>query len=314
MTNAPDRPVSYRDVVAAAERLRPHLLPTPVLRAPELDVATGAEVFLKAELFQVTGAYKARGALHAMLLLSDDERSRGVVAHSSGNHGIALAWAAAKAGVTCTVVVPENTNRLKLDALRKHGARVVLCEAGKREEVGRIQQERTGAVFIHPYEHPAVIAGHGTAALELFTDIPDLDMVITPIGGGSLLSSTATVAAELAPRVRCIGAEPSAADDSHRSLLTGRRQPAVQNPVTIADAVLGGIGARSFETLTRLGAEVHTVTDPEILEAARFFVERAKLVVEPSAATPLALLRKLDVAGLRVALVVSGGNTDLSWL
>lgn len=310
----PARPVTFADITAAVERLRPYLEPTPVLGASELDEATGASVFLKAELFQKTGAYKARGALNAMLRLDGAERARGVVAHSSGNHGIALAWAASRAGVYCTVVVPENTNRLKLRALHEHGAHVVLCAVGMREEVGRIEHERTGGVFIHPYEHPDVIAGHGSAAYELFSEVPDLDLVITPIGGGSLLASTAIVAAELAPSAHCIGAEPAAADDSHRSLVTGVRQPAVPNPVTVADALLGGIGERSFEVLTRLGAEVLTVTDPEILDAARFYVERLKLVAEPSAATALALLRKLDVAGKRVALVVSGGNTDLDWL
>lgn len=308
-----DTPVTYGDVVAAAARIAPRVRRTPVLTFNSLDDEIGAEVFLKAEIFQVTGAYKARGALNAVLQLGP-EAARGIVAHSSGNHGIALSWAASLLEVECTIVVPEQTNSHKLRALRRHKANIVFCGAGMREPAAEAERRRTGAVFIHPYEHPHVIAGHGTAALELFDQVADLDVVLTPIGGGSLLSSTAIVAEQVRPDARCVGAEPRAADDSHRSLLTGVRQPAVVNPVTVADALLGGIGERSFETLTRTGAQVMTVSDEQIIEAARYYVEQLKLVVEPSAATGLALLRTMDVQGLRVAIVVSGGNTDLAWL
>lgn len=312
MTQAPPLEVTLDDVRAAAGRISPHVHRTPVMTSAAADAEFSASVFFKCENFQKTGAYKARGALNAVLQLDEDATGRGVLTHSSGNHGGALAWAASNAGAPCTVVMPEGSNPVKVRAVAGYGAKIVWCAPGERESAAAAVQAETGATLIHPYEHPHVLAGHGTAALELFDEVPDLNVVVAPIGGGGLLSGTALVAA--AAEARVVGAEPERADDAMRSLQSGVRQPAVADPDTIADGLLGGIGAMAFAILTRLGAEIVTVTEDDIVSAGVFFLQRLKLVVEPSAAVGLAALHKFDTAGARVGVIVSGGNTDFSWL
>jgi threonine dehydratase len=307
-------PVEYGDVVAAARRIRPYVHRTPVFTSSTFDAEVGAEVFFKAENMQKVGAFKARGATNAVLSLP--ESTAGVVTHSSGNHGQAVAYAASIRGIPAWVAVPRTAPQLKLDAIRSYGAEVVLCDHTGRETTATAIAERTGAVLIHPFDNRDVIAGQGTAALELLEQVPDLDVIVTPIGGGGILSGTATAAAGAGRDVAVYGAEPFAVDDAYRSLSSGRRLPAVSSPVTFADGLLTGIGARPFAILTALGTGIIRVTETAILEAGLFLLLRMKLLVEPSGATPLAAIRAEPehFAGRRVGVVLTGGNTDLGWL
>lgn len=308
--------VSFADIEAAAGRIADHVHRTPIATSATFDAEVGASVFFKCENLQKVGAFKARGALNAVLSLTDEEAKRGVVAHSSGNHGAALAYAASRRGIPCTVVMPDHAPRLKIEAVRGYGAEVVIGPHAEREELTeRIRTERD-AILVHPYDDARVIAGQGTAARELIEDVADLDMVVAPVGGGGLLSGTAVSTLAMRPGAIVVGAEPAAADDAYRSLESGIRQPAVPEPDTIADGLLTGLGTLTFDILEAAGARIVLVSEQAIVEAALFHLQRMKLLVEPSGATPLAALRALaeEVAGLRVGVIVSGGNTDLRWL
>ena len=307
-------PVEYADVEAAALRIAPFVHRTPVFTSATLDRELGASVFFKAENLQKIGAFKARGATNAVLQLPDDVSA--VVTHSSGNHGQAVAYAAAIRSLPAWIVMPRTAPQLKIDAVRSYGAEIVLCDHADRETTAAEVIQRTGAVLIHPFDNPAVIAGQGTATLELLEQVGGLDVIVTPIGGGGLLSGAATVAAAQERAISVIGAEPFAVDEAFRSLRSGRRLAGVVDPVTLADGLLTGIGARPFAILTALGADVIRVTETSILEAALFHLQRMKLVVEPSGATPLAAIRTEPerFADRRVGVIISGGNTDLSWL
>ena len=307
-------PVTLADVEAAAARIDPFVHRTPVFTSSTLDRELGFRVFFKAENLQKVGAFKARGAANAVLQLPDD--TRGVATHSSGNHGQAIAYAASIRELPAWVVMPRTAPALKIDAVKSYGAEVVLCEHAERESAAAAVVERTGAALIHPFDDPAVIAGQGTATLELIEQVPDLDVVVAPIGGGGLLSGAATVGSGQKRTIRVVGAEPFAVDDAYRSLQTGVRQPAIESPVTLADGLLTGIGARPFSILNALGTEVIRVTEAAILEAAYFLLQRMKLVVEPSGATPLAALRTEPdrFHDRRVGVIISGGNTDFAWL
>lgn len=307
-------PVTLADVEAAAARIDPFVHRTPVFTSSTLDRQLGSRVFFKAENLQKVGAFKARGATNAVLQLPDD--TRGVVTHSSGNHGQAIAYAASICDLPAWVVMPRTAPVLKIDAVRSYGAEVVLCDHAERESTAAAVMERTGAALIHPFDEPAVIAGQGTATLELVEQVPNLDVVVAPVGGGGLLSGAATVGSAQKRPIRVVGAEPFAVDDAYRSLQTGIRQPGVESPVTLADGLLTGIGARPFTILTALGADVVRVTEAAILEAAFFLLQRMKLVVEPSGATPLAALHTEPgrFRDRRVGVIISGGNTDFAWL
>jgi threonine dehydratase len=316
MTNASELP-TFDDVRAAAERIAPFVHRTPVETSRMLDAETGARVFCKCENLQKVGAFKARGAVNAVLSLSDEQAARGVVAHSSGNHAAALAYAARIRGIACTIVMPKTASVLKRAATRGYGATIVLCEEGERESACERVQAESGATFIHPNADPRVIAGQGTAALELLEQVGDLDVLIAPVGGGGLLAGSAlTMRARCGDDARVIGAEPEAVDDAWRSLTSGVRQPRVENPKSWADGLLTGLGEINFRILRAARAEVVTVSEETIVEAARFHLTHMKIVVEPSGATPLAALRKIkdELAGKRVGLVLSGGNTDFQWL
>ena len=304
--------VTINDVRAAADRIRPHIHRTPIVTSSTLDAAVGASVFAKAENFQKVGAFKARGATNAVLLLDDVP---GVATHSSGNHGQALAYAAGIRGLPAWVAMPRTSNPLKIAAVRGYGAEVVLCDNAEREETALRLVEENGAVLVHPFDDANVIAGQGTAALELVEQVDDLDIIIAPIGGGGLLAGTAIAAMPAQSAITVVGAEPFAVDDAYRSLASGERQPGVSNPQTVADGLLVGIGAMPFDILSGLGVEILRVEEADILTAAAFFLERMKLVVEPSAATALAAIftHPDRFAGRRVGLIVSGGNTDLAW-
>ncbi len=307
---------TYDDVLAAATRIEGYVHRTPVLTSRTLDERVAAKVFCKCENLQKVGAFKARGATNAVLALSEDAAARGVVTHSSGNHGAAVAYAARVRGIRATVVMPHDAPGVKLAAVRGYGAEVVLCERSEREATAqRIVLER-GATLVHPFDDPFVIAGQGTAALELIAEVPDLDVVVTPVGGGGLLAGSTLVVRAVSPRAQVVGAEPVAVDDAYRSLRDGVRHPSVTNAKTSADGLMTGLGERNFEILRRGEVEIVTVTEAAILDAARFFVERMKIVVEPSSATVLAALWRSPerFAGRRVGVILSGGNTDLAWL
>lgn len=302
------------DVEAAAERIAPFVHRTPIARSATIDAELGADVFFKCENLQKVGAFKARGATNAILSLPDDAVA--VATHSSGNHGQAVAYAAGRRGIPAWIVMPERASAIKRSAVAGYGATIVLCAEGERESTAAAVAAEHGAVIVHPFDDPHVIAGQGTAALELFTDVPDLDVVVAPIGGGGLLSGTAIVARHRSPACAVVGAEPFAVDDAYRSLATGIRQPGVPNPDTIADGLLTGIGELPFAILQDAGAEIVRVDEPAIIAAATDILMRMKLLVEPSGATPLAALRteRDRFAGKRIGVILSGGNTDLGWL
>jgi threonine dehydratase/serine racemase len=305
---------SYDDVVAAAQRIRGYVHRTPVLTSRTLDERCVAKVFCKCENLQKVGAFKARGATNAVLALSAEPAARGVVTHSSGNHGAAVAYAARARGIAATVVMPDDAPAVKLAAVRGYGAEVILCRRSEREATAaRVVAER-GATMVHPFDDPYVIAGQGTAALELLDEVPDLDFVLAPVGGGGLLAGT-TLVVRHAGVGRVVGAEPEAVDDAFRSLRDGVRYPMVQDPKTAADGLMTSLGERNFEILRRGEVDVITVSEASLLEAARFFIERMKVVVEPSSATVLAALWREPqrFAGRRVGVILSGGNTDLGW-
>ncbi len=307
---------TFPDILAAGERIRGHVHRTPVLTSATLDRELGASVFAKCENLQKVGAFKARGAGNAVMALSDVAARAGVITHSSGNHGAALAWAAGLRHVPCTVVMPESAPDVKIAAVRGYGANVVLVPAAQRDARCAALQQETGATMVHPFENPFVIAGAGTAAIELLADVPDLDIVITPVGGGGLCAGTAVATRALRPQAKVLGAEPLAVDDAARSLATGVRQPRVDGARSWGDGLMTGLGEPNFRLLREHGVRIVTVTEDAIVDASRFFLLRMKIVVEPSSATVLAALRAIhgELRGKRVGMILTGGNTDFSWL
>lgn len=308
---------SYADVLAAADRIAPHIHRTPVVTCAALDELCGARLFLKCENLQKVGAFKARGATNAVLSLSDDEAARGVATHSSGNHAQALALAARRRGIPAWIVMPTTAPAVKRAAVAGYGAVIVPCEptlAARERMLGEVVA-RTGAAFVPPYDDERIIAGQGTAALELASDAPGLDWVLCPVGGGGLLAGTAVALSGCAPSVKVVGCEPDGADDTARSLAAGRRLPAV-DPRSVCDGLLTSVGERNFPLIARLVAGVWTVADEAVIAAMRLLFERAKLVVEPSGAIGLAaaLAHRDELAGARVGIILSGGNVDLDRL
>lgn len=304
------------DVHAAAERLAGVANRTPVFASRTLDETTGARVHLKCENFQRAGAFKFRGAYNAVSMLTDQERARGVLAYSSGNHAQAVALTGRLLGVSTVVVMPADAPAPKIAGTRGYGAEVVLYDrAGRsREEIAAELREERGMTLIPPYDHPGVIAGQGTAALEMIGETGELDVVMTPCGGGGLLSGSALAAKAAHPGVRVIGVEPELADDATRSFLTGQLQT-VHNPPTIADGLrTPSLGRYTFPLVRANVDEMRTVSEAQIVEAMRFLWTRMKLVVEPSGAVPVAavLADPAAFAGKRVGIVISGGNVDLA--
>jgi threonine dehydratase len=307
--------VTFDDVRAAAARISGHVHRTPVFTSRTADAVTGARVHFKAETFQRVGAFKARGAFSRLTLLSTAERARGVVAFSSGNHAQAVALAARDLGVPATIVMPDDAPALKLAATRGYGAEVVLYDRRRedREAIARRLVEERGVILVPPFDDEAVIAGQGTAALELLEEVPDLDVVVTPCGGAGLLAGTAVSATGLRPGIRVVGVEPEAGNDVARSLAEGKRI-AIAVPETIADSLqTTRVGERNFAILQALVEGVVTVSDLELRQAMTFLFSRMKLVVEPGGAAAAAALlagRIPFVAGRRVGIVLSGGNVD----
>jgi threonine dehydratase len=304
-------------IVSAHERIRPYVHRTLVLTSSRLDEASGASLFFKCENFQKIGAFKARGATNAVFSLDDSTARRGVATHSSGNHGAAVARAAKLRGVPAHIVMPSNSAKVKIRAVESYGARVVFCEPKEeaRDAVCADVIARTSATLIHSFENPDVIAGQGTAAAELLEDIPDLDVVMCPIGGGGLLAGTAVASKSMRPNIKVIAAEPANADDAAQSFRQGRVIH-TEKKFTIADGLRTNVGEPNFEIIKRYVDDIVTVTEDAIISAMRTIWETMKIVIEPSAAVPFAAIqeRKIDVAGQRVGIILTGGNVDVDSL
>jgi threonine dehydratase len=309
-----EKPLNLDDIRAASERLAPWIHRTPVMTSKTLDDRCGGAVFLKAENLQKIGAFKIRGAMNALLQLGEAERRRGVITHSSGNHGQALAQAGRWLDVPVTVVMPRTAPAIKKAATEGYGATVVPCEPTleARESTVNGLIARHGFTLIHPFDNWDVIAGQATAAWELLDQAEALDMVICPVGGGGLLAGTALTVKGRSPGTKIIGAEPKAADDAQRSLISGSIQPS-DDPRTMADGLRTSLGQKPFLIIKDQVDAIVTATEPEILEAMRFVWERFKMIIEPSCAVPVApvLNRQLPVEGLRVGIIITGGNVDL---
>ncbi|WP_024888786.1 pyridoxal-phosphate dependent enzyme [Luteimonas huabeiensis] len=305
---------TFDDVLDAAARIAPHAHATPVLRSRAIDALAGCTLHFKAEHLQRTGAFKFRGACNTVWSLTGAEAARGVVTHSSGNHGAALALAAASRGIACHVVAPTDAVPAKLAAIAGYGAALHRCEPtlAAREAACEALQRRSGATLVHAYRDPRVMAGQGTAALELLAAAGPLDAVVVPVGGGGLAAGTALALAGLAPGTRLVLAEPAGADDAARSLRSGVRVQA-QSPDTVCDGLRTLLGAPNFEILQRAGAESIVVDDAATLAAMRLIWQRMKQLVEPSSAIALAavLAAPERFAGLRVGAILSGGNADV---
>jgi threonine dehydratase len=305
---------TFEDVLAAAERIRDHVHRTPVMTSQAIDEIAGARLHFKCENLQKVGAFKARGASNAVLSLDEQAAGRGVATHSSGNHAAALAFAAGIRGVPAHVVMPSSAPPVKKAAVAGYGALITECEPTLEARETMLEEvvEQTGATFIHAYDNPSVIAGQGTASLELITDVPDLDIVMAPVGGGGLMSGTAIAVSSSRPDITIRGCEPAGADDAFRSLRDGIRYPSVE-PKTIADGLLTSLSDRTFRILSDKLEGILTVAEDSIVSAMRLLWERMKLVVEPSGAVPLAaVLEHPDqFNSRRVGLIISGGNVDL---
>jgi threonine dehydratase len=303
----------FADVVAAAARLGPHLVRTPVVRSAAFDARVGREVFFKCENLQTGGAFKFRGAMNVLLQL-DPAKTPLVITHSSGNHGNALALAARSRGMRAIVVIPRDSARSKIAAIEAAGARIEFCEPGLPAREKRLAEilKSEPAELVHPFDDARIIAGQGTAALELLAEVADVAVLSTPVGGGGLIGGSAIAAKALVPGIRVIGAEPAAADDAYQSFRSGERR-AVKAPQTIADGLRGSIGVLNFELLRRHVDDVVTVSESQIVDAMRVILEDLKLLVEPSSAVPVAaaLAGQLGAPGQRIGIVLSGGNVDL---
>jgi threonine dehydratase len=310
-------PLILTDIQQAAERIQPYVHRTPVLTCENLNQQVGARVFLKCENMQKVGAFKFRGACNAVYSLGDEEAKRGVCTHSSGNHAQALALAGRMKGIPAYIVMPNNAPSVKKNAVAGYGGQITFCEPTLEARESTLERIRldTGATVVHPYDNERVIAGQGTATLELLDSIPDLDVVIAPVGGGGLLSGTSIAAKGRKPNIRVIAAEPEMADDAHRSMKEGRIIPSV-NPKTIADGLLTSLGKLTFPIIQQNVEQIVTVSEQGIIDSMKFVWERAKIVIEPSAAVAVAVLweKKIDLSGLKVGVILSGGNVDLNKL
>ena len=309
--------VTLDDIRNAAQRIQPYIHRTPVLTSESLDTKVGARVFLKCENLQKVGAFKFRGACNAVFSLTEEEAKRGVCTHSSGNHAQALALAARMRGIPAYIVMPNNAPSVKKNAVAGYGGQITFCAPTLKAREAALTRvyEKTGANVVHPYNDARVIAGQGTAALELLEEVPDLDVVIAPVGGGGLLSGTSIAATETKKGIRVIAGEPEMADDAYRSIKSGRIVPA-EMPRTIADGLLTSLGSLTFPIVQERVEQIVTVSEQGIVDAMKFVWERVKIIIEPSAAVPVAVLweKKIDLSGLSVGVILSGGNVDLEKL
>ncbi|MCF8357695.1 MAG: pyridoxal-phosphate dependent enzyme [Prolixibacteraceae bacterium] len=308
---------SFSDIESAHERIKPFVHQTPVFKSKSVNKLLGAEFFFKCENFQKVGAFKFRGATNAVGLLSDTEAARGVATHSSGNHAAALALAARNRGIKAYVVMPETSPSIKIKAVKGYGAEVVFCKPTleARESTLKDVIKKTGAVEIHPYNNFNVIAGQGTAAKELADEVNGLDIVMCPVGGGGLLSGTSIAIKAMLPGSKVVACEPAGADDAYRSFYGDKLVPSV-DPKTIADGLLTSLGTMNYTIIKAKTDQIVTVSEGAIIEAMRMIWERMKIIVEPSAAVPLAAVveKRINVKNKRTGIILSGGNVDLEKL
>lgn len=305
---------SVSDIRSAHERIKPFIHRTPVMTSLQLNRMFDCDLFFKCENFQKVGAFKFRGATNAVRLLGDEEKKKGVVSHSSGNHAAALALAAAMNGIKAYIVMPETAAEVKKNAVAGYGAEITFCEptAEARENTARDIAEKTGAVLIHPYDNFNVICGQGTAALELMNEISDLDIIVAPVGGGGLMSGTCTAARGISgKRITIVGAEPLNANDAWKSFTTGILCPSV-NPQTVADGLLTSLSELTFSIIRNNADQILTVSEEAIIECMLLIWERMKIIAEASAATVLAAVMENPefFRAKRTGLIISGGNVD----
>ncbi len=305
------------EIRQASARIAPYIHRTPVLTCRTIDAMVGAELFFKCDNLQKCGAFKIRGATNAVFSLSDNDAARGVVTHSSGNHAAALSLAGQWRGIAVHVVMPTNSPKVKQAAVRSYGGNITFCEPTIEARQSTAEQiiAQTGATMIHPYDDERIIAGQGTAALELLEDYPDLDVILLPVGGGGLLSGTLIAAKAVRPGIRVIAVEPARVDDAYRSWKSGRIE-SNERLDTIADGLRTNLGEKTFPIIRQLVDDIVRVEEHEIASALRLVLGRMKIVIEPSSAVPLAALLsgRLDLAGQRVGIHLGGGNVDLDAL
>jgi threonine dehydratase len=308
---------TYDDVIAAHDRIAPHIHRTPVLTSSYLDDLIGAQLFFKCENFQKAGAFKVRGASNAVFGLSDADAARGVCTHSSGNHALSLSYAAGRRGIPCHVVMPRTAPDAKKAAVRGYGGIITECEPSttSREEVFAQVQARTGGDFVHPYNDPRVIAGQGTCSREFMEQTDGLDMMVAPIGGGGMISGTCLTLSHIAPEVQIIASEPEQADDAYRSFRAGHII-ADDAPVTVADGLKVPLKDLTWHFVSNHVTDIFTATEAEIIAAMKLTWERMKIVIEPSCAVPLAtIIKNRDFfKGKRIGVIITGGNVDLDKL
>ena len=304
---------TFGDIVDAAQRIDPYVHRTPVFTSRYFNQVVQAEVFFKAENLQKVGAFKARGATNAVLSLSDTDARRGIVTHSSGNHGQAVAYAAGIRSIPAVVVMPDHAPRVKIDAVARYGAEIIFCKQAERESMVETIRAESGAVVIHPFDNPDVIAGQGTVTLEFVDQVEGLDTIVAPIGGGGLLSGASLVGDQWG--IEVVGAEPELVDDAYRSLRDGARYGET-GQLSVADGLLTGIGELAFEILRSHSRRILTVSETEILEMVGMVAMRMKLVIEPSAATAVAAVKRYrpEFTDRRVGIIISGGNISLDAL
>lgn len=308
---------SIEDLKIAHRRIKPFIHNTPVLTSESINKMVGSEVFFKCENFQKVGAFKIRGATNAILSLSEAEKKFGVATHSSGNHAQAVALAARQNDIKAYIVMPETASKIKRKAVLEYGAKVITCDSNlkaREETLKQVLNER-GAFFIHPYNDINVIKGQATAAIELLNQCPGLNILMAPVGGGGLISGTALAAINFSPQVKVIGGEPKGADDAYNSLRAGKIIEK-QNPSSIADGLLATVGIINFDIIQKYVDKIFVVEEEEIIAAMRFIWERMKIIIEPSAAVPVAALfkNKEYLSGYKIGIIISGGNVDLSSL
>jgi threonine dehydratase len=305
------------DIREAVDRVYPFINHTPVLTSGTIDRILNSNIFFKCENFQKVGAFKARGATNAVFQLDEQILSKGVSTHSSGNHAQALSWAASLRKCKAYIVMPANSSRVKVDAVKGYGGQITFCEptlAARESMLDKVMKE-TGAIEIHPYNDVRIISGQATAALELLEEVPDLDLIIAPVGGGGLLSGTALSVHYFSPGTKVIAAEPEQANDAYLSFMSKKFVPSI-NPDTVADGLRTSLGSITFPIILKYVDDIVTVSESSILQAMRFTWERMKILIEPSSAVPLAALfgKKIEAANKRIGVILSGGNVDLDHL
>jgi len=309
----PDVP-KPRQIKEAHERIKPYIHRTPVLTSHTINLLNHCSVFFKCENFQKVGAFKARGATNAVRSLGLKELKNGVATHSSGNHAQALSWAASLAGVDAYIVMPSDSSPVKIDAVKGYGGKITFCSPtlSSRESTLKKVISDTLATEIHPYNNSMIIAGQATSALELIEDVPALDLILTPVGGGGLLSGTALATSYFSKGIKVIAVEPEQADDAYRSFKSGSIVPSL-SPKTVADGLRTSLGSLTFPIIQRYVSDIITVSEEEILNAMKLVWERMKILIEPSSAVPYAAImaKKIQVEGKRVGIIISGGNVDL---